>query len=159
MNYALSTVWHIGAPLEHVWEAVYRLQHWPDWWRGALSVSELEKGDAQGVGGLYHFVWRGRLPYTLGFACRVTRVEPLVALEGIASGELEGAGLWRFFRDGANSIVHYEWRVRTNKCWMELVAPFAHPLFRWNHDVLMREGGLGLSRLLNARLIACASGG
>jgi hypothetical protein len=26
-------------------------------------------------------------------------------------------------------------------------------VFRWNHDSVMRAGGLGLARLLNARLI------
>jgi hypothetical protein len=39
---------------------------------------------------------------------------------------------------------------------MRLLSPVASPLFKWNHDVLMREGGLGLSRFLNARLISCA---
>jgi hypothetical protein len=31
---------------------------------------------------------------------------------------------------------------------MNLLAPLAKPLFRWNHDALMRAGGIGLARRL-----------
>jgi hypothetical protein len=36
---------------------------------------------------------------------------------------------------------------------MNLLAPLARPVFRWNHDAIMREGGHALARRLNARLI------
>lgn len=159
MKYVLTTVWHIDAPVDSVWAVIYSPQQWPQWWKGALGVTELEKGGALGVGGRYRFLWKGRLPYTLMFECRVTRVAPLQALEGIASGELEGYGRWLFFRAGVTSIVRYEWCVGVTRPWMRLLSPVAHPLFKWNHDILMRDGGVGLSRLLNARLIACASSG
>jgi hypothetical protein len=155
MRYTLFTAWHIDAPVEKVWAAIYSPQHWPTWWKGAVRVTELETGDDLGVGGLHRYVWRSRLPYTLAFECRVTRVDPMVALEGTASGELEGRGRWRFYRAGSTSVVHYEWQVRTTRAWMRLLSPVARPLFKWNHDVLMREGGLGLSRFLGVRLISC----
>jgi hypothetical protein len=157
MRYSLLTVWHIDAPIEKVWSAIYQVHHWPVWWKGAMGVVELEKGDPLGVGSLHRLIWKSRLPYTLMFECRVTRVDPLVALEGTASGAVEGAGRWQFYQEGLTSVVRYEWRVRTTKPWMRLLSPVAYPLFKWNHDVLMREGGLGLSRLLDARLIACAN--
>ena len=34
------------------------------------------------------------------------------------------------------------------------LAPLARPLFAWNHDYVMRNGGRGLARLLDARLLA-----
>jgi hypothetical protein len=37
---------------------------------------------------------------------------------------------------------------------MNLLAPVARPFFAWNHDVVMRWGGEGLSRLVGARLLA-----
>jgi hypothetical protein len=36
---------------------------------------------------------------------------------------------------------------------MNWLAPLARPLFRWNHDAVMRAGGRGLAQLLNARLL------
>jgi len=36
------------------------------------------------------------------------------------------------------------------------LAPIARPLFVWNHNLIMRAGGKGLARLLNARLISLA---
>ncbi|MEW5961845.1 MAG: polyketide cyclase, partial [Chloroflexota bacterium] len=93
------------------------------------------------------------LPYRLTFDMQTTRIEPLLALEGIASGELEGTGRWRFSTDGPLTIVHYDWQVHTTKRWMNWLAPLAGPIFRWNHDVVMRQGGHGLARLLDARLV------
>jgi hypothetical protein len=36
---------------------------------------------------------------------------------------------------------------------MNLLAPVARPLFKWNHDQIMRQGAEGMARLLNARLL------
>ncbi len=75
-------------------------------------------------------------------------------LEGVASGELAGTGLWRFFADGDATAVFYQWDVETTRAWMNLLAPLARPAFAWNHDRVMREGGAGFARLLGARLLA-----
>ena len=43
------------------------------------------------------------------------------------------------------TAVVYEWNVRTTKPWMNLLAPIARPVFAWNHDWVMRNGGEGLA--------------
>lgn len=155
-EYRLVTVWRVEAPLHAVWKAIYRSQYWPNWWKGAERVLDLEPGDDIGVGSRRRYTWKSRLPYRLTFDVCATRVEPHVALEGSASGAVEGTGRWTFSTHGAVTTVRYEWHVRTTKCWMNLLAPFARPLFRWNHDAVMRQGGEGLARLLDARLISVA---
>jgi hypothetical protein len=35
-----------------------------------------------------------------------------------------------------------------------VIAPLARPVFKGNHDCVMRNGGRGLAELLGARLIA-----
>ena len=55
----------------------------------------------------------------------------------------------------------YEWRVHTTKPWMNLLAPVAKPIFAWNHDWVMRNGGTGLAgaarlRAARERLSPCA---
>jgi len=150
-EYRFHTRWHLDAPLAEVWEAIFHPEHWPGWWKGLEQVRELEPGDASGVGSLQRHIWKSVLPYRLTFDVRVTRIEPMHALEGIASGEVEGIGCWRFRREGALTVVCYEWQVRTTKGWMNALAPIARPLFKWNHDLLMRNGEQGLARLLGAR--------
>jgi hypothetical protein len=99
-------------------------------------------------------VWRSAIPYPVEFEVVTTRVERPRLLEGAASGGLEGTGTWRLFAEGGATAVLYEWDVRTTKRWMNLAGPVAGPVFRWNHDWVMRRGGEGLARLLGARLVA-----
>lgn len=153
-EYRLITVWRIDAPVQRVYEAICRPARWPSWWRGVKDVVELEPGDELGVGSVQRYTWKGLLPYALTFTVRVVRVKPLATLEGIVSGELEGVGRWHFSQDGSTTGVCYEWQVRTTKRWMNLLAPIASPLFKWNHNLVMREGGNGLARLLDTRLIS-----
>lgn len=153
-EYRFATLWQLDAPLTEVWEAIFHPERWPNWWQGVEQVRELEPGDAVGVGSLQRYTWKSVLPYRLTFDMRVTRIEPLATLEGVASGELEGIGRWQFWREGTTTCVRYEWQVRTTKWWMNWLTPIARPLFKWNHDAVMRQGGQGLARLLNARLVA-----
>lgn len=69
-----------------------------------------------------------------------TRVEPVSIIEGRAIGELQGAGRWQLSNDGAITTIRYDWRVETTKCWMNYLAPIARPIFKWNHNVVMRWG-------------------
>lgn len=155
-EFQFVTVWRIEAPLPQVCDAVSRCLYWPDWWPGVERVEEFDPGDAEGIGSLRRFTWRGRLPYRLTFDVRVTRIVPLTMLEGQASGEVVGVGRWRFSREGDVTVVCYEWQIRTNRLWMNLIAPLARPLFKWNHDQVMRQGAEGMARLLNARLVSLA---
>ncbi len=86
---------------------------------------------------------------------RTMRIERPLVLEGQARGELEGVGRWRFY-EGETTAVTYEWRVRTTRAWMNALAPIAGPIFRWNHDWVMRQGGRGLARRLGAQLLSAA---
>ena len=79
---------------------------------------------------------------------RTVRVEPMSLIEGVATGELEGNGLWRFSADRTGTVVHYDWEVRTTNLWMNLLSPLARPLFKWNHDVVMGWGAEGLRKRL-----------
>lgn len=153
-DYEFVTVWRVDAPIEAVWDAILHSERWPAWWKGVERVEELEPGDEQGVGSLRRYTWKSRLPYRLVFDMRTTRVERPVALEGAAGGELEGTGRWQLSQEDAVTTVRYEWKVRTTRPWMNVLAPIARPFFEWNHDIVMRQGGEGLARLLGARLVS-----
>ena len=151
-GYSFLTTWVLDAPLEDVWQAVYEIEQWPDWWRGVRSVEKLESGDPAGIGALYRHEWRSVIPYPVRFDARITKIEPLRLIEADADGELAGTGRWRFFAGGETAVT-YEWSVRTTRAWMNLVAPVARPVFHWNHDVVMHQGGEGLAQLLGAPLL------
>lgn len=155
-SYRFLTTWVLEAPVHPVWDAIYDAERWPEWWRGVESVEELDPGGDLKVGSVSRQRWRSRLPYTLEFETRTTRVEPPWTIEGFTTGDLEGRGRWRLFEHGGVTVVLYQWDVRTRVRWINLLAPALRPAFRRNHHAVMRCGGEGLARRLGARLLAAS---
>lgn len=151
-EYRLLTIWRIKAPLEKVYAVIHNSLHWPEWWPGVKKVEEAAAGDAHGIDSVRRYFWQGKLPYRVVFEVRATRIEKLVALEGNAQGDLEGVGCWHFSRQGAISVVRYEWHVRSTRWWMNLISPVARSIFIRNHMQIMTQGGEGLARLLGTPL-------
>ena len=149
-KYSFVTIWHVNAPIESVWNEIYHSESWPTWWKGVESVVELKRGDKNGIGSVRRYTWKSRLPYKLTFGMRTVRVEPLLIIEAVATGELEGKGLWQFSVDRTGTVARYDWEVETTKLWMNMLSPLARPLFKWNHDVVMGWGAKGLRKKLGA---------
>ncbi len=152
--YRFLTTWCLDAGIRDVWNAIYDAERWPQWWRGVEAATRVEPGDETGVGARWAFAWRSRVPYLLRFESRTTVVECPHLLVGEATGELVGVGTWRLYEGSQGTAVVYDWDVRTERRWMNLAAPVGRPVFKWNHDAVMRQGGEGLARLLGARLLA-----
>ena len=152
--YRFLTTWLLESPREPVWDAIFDQRSWPSWWRGVKDVIELDPGDETGVGSHSRLTWRSRLPYDLVFEARTRVVEKPHLIEAEAFGELIGQGRWRLFEQGAITAVTYEWNVSTGKRWMNTLAPALRPIFEWNHNWVMRNGGSGLAELLGCRLVA-----
>ncbi len=153
-QFALTTRWHLDAPVERVWEALSKPQEWPRWWRYVRAVEEIDGGDADGIGALRRYTWTSRLPYRIRFAMRTTALRRPHLMEGSASGDLEGHGRWELEPEGATTRVRYDWTVALDKAWMRAFAPVLAPVFAWNHDQVMRAGGSGLARHLGVALLA-----
>ena len=153
-DYRFLTTWLLEADRDRVWDAIYESERWPSWWKGVLEAEKLEEGDEDGIGQYGRYVWKSKLPYRLEFFVRTTKVEKPYLLEGNAEGELAGVGRWRLYEQGGVTAALYEWNVRTTRAWMNLISPFARPIFAVNHDYVMRNGGRGLAKLLGAPLLA-----
>jgi uncharacterized protein YndB with AHSA1/START domain len=151
-TYALTTRWLLDAPIERVWDALTAPEQWPRWWRYVEAVDLLAPGDEHGVGAVRRYVWSSRLPYRLAFEMTTTALERPSLIEGRARGELNGIGRWRLAHDAGGVGAQYEWIVTTGKRWMNVLAPLLAPLFAWNHDQVMAEGGRGLARHLGVPL-------
>lgn len=151
-RYSFVTQWRVWAPPERAWEAIAHPLSWPEWWKGVLSVEELAPAGADGLGAVHRYTWKSALPYRLVFDMRVTLVDEPAALEGRATGELEGTGRWTFTPEGEATLVRYDWEIETTRRWMNALAPLLRPAFAWNHDYVMRSGARGLERRLGARV-------
>jgi uncharacterized protein YndB with AHSA1/START domain len=152
--YEFITVWRFDAPLEQVWEAIKRSEHWHEWWKGVVKVVELKAGDADGLGSIRRSTWKSALPYRLEFDSEIVRIVPGNVIEARAFGELKGTGLWTLTAENENTTrVRYDWKVKTTKGWMNLISPIAKPFFRWNHNIIMGWGGEGLAKKLSCKLL------
>jgi uncharacterized protein YndB with AHSA1/START domain len=148
-DYRFITNWNINAPVERVYAAIEDANSWPQWWRGVISTVELEPGDATGIGSIRRTVWKSALPYKLEFGSEVVRIEKNRLIEVRAFGQLDGRGVWQLESNGDDKTrARYDWTVQTTKPWMNVLSPIARPIFRWNHDVIMRWGEEGLDRHL-----------
>jgi uncharacterized protein YndB with AHSA1/START domain len=155
-GYSFVSHWLLEAPVDAVWGAIYDAEKWPRWWKYVRNVMLLQPGDGNGVGAVRRTTWTTALPYSFTFDTRSTRVERPRMLDLDAFGDLEGTGHWELATHGDLTEVRYDWNVRTNKPWMNDLAPLLRPAFAWNHDVIMTRGGRDLARYLGVRLV-CSS--
>ena len=154
-EYAFLSTWCLDdVPLPAAFELLRHAVEYPRWWKGVRSAEVIRRGGPDHVGDVIEFRWRSLLPYTLRFRLELTRIAPPYLIEAVATGDLEGTGTWRLY-EGHGVAVVYEWRVATNKRWMNLFEPVARPAFVWNHDLAMRRGARGFARTLAGALVAC----
>jgi uncharacterized protein YndB with AHSA1/START domain len=147
-QYDFVSVWHVNAPIQSVWQAISQPWQWPTWWRGLQRVERLAPGEANGLGSIYRYVWKGALPYRLTLSIRIIRAEPPTLLEGEVTGGLCGLGRWQLSEEGEGTRVCFEWQVDGPQQWMRHVVPLTRRLFHWNHQRLMACGRQGLEQYL-----------
>ncbi len=152
-QYAFITSWKIHAPIEQVWPLIYETEDWPHWWRGVASVKKLQAGNDLGVGAKHEYTWKSVLPYKLSFIMQVTGIDKHKMMQGRSSGELEGTGTWDFQQVGDTTYLRYYWNVVTTKRWMNIFSFMLKPIFKYNHDVVMKWGAEGLAKKLGAEVV------
>lgn len=150
--YSFVTVWRAQAPIDTVWDALFDVDAYPSWWKAVLSVRELEPGGDDGIGRVSELVWKAPLGYRLRFTLRLDTIDRPTRFGGQAAGDLEGTGYWTLRQEDAVTRVQYDWNVRTNRSWMNLLAPIARPAFASSHNAVMGEGASGLAQLLGVRV-------
>src|SRR5205085_666980 len=109
--------------------------------------------DETGINGVRNYTWKSVLPYELSFNMKLVEKKQLQSLKGIALGELQGNGEWLFTQKDSIVYVQYNWNVITTKKWMNTFSFVLKPLFRINHNIVMRWGGECLAKKLRTTLL------
>ncbi len=147
-HFDLVSHWRIHAPIDRVWDALVDIERWPRWWPYVRSVHPLRPARADGLGCQRRIEWATRLPYDIVIDVETIDIQKPERLRGRSMGQLQGEGIWLLrFEDGVTDIT-YVYRVELTAGWKRWLAPLLAPLFRWNHEGVMRAGGLGLARYL-----------
>ena len=150
-RFTYVTEWHLDAPISQVWDALVDVESWPQWWPHVRSVRTLHGGATGGLGSVRRLRWSSRLPYGFTLDVETTALRAPMLLVGRATGDMAGTGTWELACAGAGTRVRYTWTLDLHTRWMRLAAPFMAPVFRWNHEGVMRAGGQGLKRWLRGR--------
>ena len=137
-DYHFVTHWRVRGPIQKVYEILRDGPGYFRWWRPAYVRSE-EVGPKK-----VESLVRAKLPYTLRFTTEVVRERPPDEFEIRATGELSGTGLWKLRQSGETTEIDFFWDVRAEKALVRWLSPVFKPLFRWNHDWVMKMGERGL---------------
>jgi hypothetical protein len=142
-RYRFHRVWHLDARPADVYAALERLPDYPAWWpevREAVRVGE----DAVRIR------CRATLPYGLVFTSTEVRRDPVArVLEARLAGDLDGLARWTIGPAlGGGTDAVFDEEVVATKPLLRRLAPVARPVFRANHELMMRHGRTGLRAYL-----------
>lgn len=142
-DYHFVTRWKVKGPIQVVFEILKDGENYDRWWKPAYV-----RTDVVGTRKIRALV-RAKLPYTLDFTTELVRENPPHEIEIKASGELAGRGLWKLEEMGSDVLVTFSWDVRAEKPLVRFLSPILKPMFRWNHDWVMRTGEEKLQKEIN----------
>jgi uncharacterized protein YndB with AHSA1/START domain len=146
----LVSHWRIAAPVEQVWAALTDAESWPRWWPQVRSVRTLKAGGADGLGSVRRIEWATRLPCDTVIEVEAIESMRHERLRGSSRSPWRGEGIWLLRSEGRFTDVTCVWRLVWAKRWMRWLTPLLAPLLRWNYERVMRAGGIGLVRHLQA---------
>jgi len=151
-EYSFLTEWRVTAPQELVYEILKEGKDYPQWWPEVYLSADFEpSGRSDHVGDRVRFYTKGRLPYTLRWTAEVVRHQPSQTIEIKALGDFVGRGVWLLERDGDETHIVFDWRLRADKPLLRFLSPIFKPIFKWNHHWAMERGYESLCREIERR--------
>jgi uncharacterized protein YndB with AHSA1/START domain len=153
-SYYFISTWKIAAPVQAVWDAIENSEAWPQWWPGVLSVKKITNEFADGHSDIKEYIFGSYFFYKIKFRMRTVEKEDFFKLKGIATGDADGVGLWKFQMENGICTIQYQWDITITVKWMNLLAPIFKHVFKLNHHLAMKAGGKALAKRLSADLIS-----
>lgn len=156
-SYHFITELSVGAPVRDVYDTLVQPEWWLDRWSDATAVRRVQEGDPSGVGTRFDAEVRAPLGYRLRAQIETVEATPPSHLRMIASGDVEGVGVWRLGRAKGLTHVTFTWAVRTTPAWMNALAPIARPVFERSHHAVIRHAAEAAAAHLDADLVSVDS--
>ena len=157
-RYRFVTEMRFGAAIDAVYDVIVRPEGWVADWGDAVSVEREAAGDRDGVGGRFAATVRAPAGYRLSATIETVEAERPFRLRMLASGDLEGDGVWDLRAGPVGTDVRFAWDVEATPTWMHLLTPVARPLFEWSHGVVMRNATDAAAAHLGTEVLAFRSG-
>jgi hypothetical protein len=125
-----------------VYRALYDLVRYPTWWPQFREVQRIDRDH-------HRMVVRSFLPYQIAYLLTREVADPARGiLEGRVDGDIEGRIRWDIKPTQSGSVVHFVQKVETRSDLLNLLAPIARLAFEANHQIMMRDGFVGLKAYL-----------
>lgn len=154
-DYAFVDEWDVAAPPEAVFEALADARTYPTWWTPTYVAVESDGPPAVGRASRQKF--KGALPYTLSTVSTVVRLDRPREFEVSVVGDLRGTGIWTLTPTEEGVHVRFDWRVHADRSFLRVLTPVLRPLFRWNHNVAIKQAMAGLESYARAHTQSVAS--
>ena len=148
VHYSFISHWEINAPVSVVWDYIDKGEEWHSWWRSVVKTKLLQKGDNNGIGEIIQYTWKSFLPFKLKINFKITGKDLYKEIRGESTGDLIGAGVWRFEERNGITYVDYQWEVESTKKLVNFLSHFMKGFFTYSHNVIMRRGEKGLKKAL-----------
>ena len=150
--YHFVTHWRVRATREEVFAILGDAEDLAVWWPSVyLGVTEVHKGNKEGLGKVVRLYTKGWLPYTLHWAFSIVRSDFPTSFALAATGDFVGRGLWTFEQDGDYVNITYDWKISAEKPLLKYFSFIMKPLFAANHRWAMRQGEESLKLELERR--------
>jgi hypothetical protein len=151
-HYQFLSRWRVEGTCGEVADVLGDPLDLPRWWPAVyFDVEELRARDARGLGGRVRLRTQGFLPYTLSWESEVVETHYPYGFTIVASGDVDGRGVWTFAQDGNFVDVRYDWRVTAKKPLLQNLSWLMKPLFESNHRWAMAQGEQSLKLELARR--------
>ena len=136
--YRFRSAWRLDAPRGDVYDALEELRRYPDWWPEIKRVTQIDDQTAE-------VACQATLPYELVFVTTQERRDRDAGmLEARMVGDLDGFSRWTITDDGSGTLAVFDEEVVATKRLLQVLAPLARPVFKANHELMMRHGQRGL---------------
>jgi uncharacterized protein YndB with AHSA1/START domain len=148
-EYVFRDEWDVDAPQAAVFDALADARTYPEWW--TPTYREVEADGPPGVGRVSRQKFSGKLPYTLSTRSEIVRYEPPNEFQVEVDGDLRGTGVWTLTPSDSGCHVRFDWSVHADRPLLRYLTPVLRPVFRWNHNVAIKQAKAGLEPFATAR--------
>jgi hypothetical protein len=150
-EYSFIDRWRVEGSQDEVAEMLLNTATMSDWWPQISRIVVADGGDVDGARRSFAAKTFGFMPYTLDVRFSIVDVIFPERFSVEISGDLQGRGGGILRQVGRHVAVDFHSTIRVARPALKALSLFARPAMYANHCWLMRQGEMGLQRVLSRR--------